>query len=371
MTDSSISASKITSIEHDWPPILNGWSYALGRPLVSGRVKTQPEDFSVIEQMDVEPCGQGEHVWLRVGKRLQNTDQVARHVARFCNVAYRDVGYSGLKDFFAATEQWFSVWLPGAESPDWNSFEMEGVQVLQHARHSRKIKRGTHKANQFSILIRGLSSPSGDLEHRLELVRRQGVPNYFGAQRFGRGCNNMTQARAMLRGERQVKNRHLRGILLSAARSWLFNTILSARIKAHSWQDLQHREPANLDGSGSVFLAEGDENELNRLLAMDIHPTAPLWGEVNASTIAAYQDLYNYESALLGNYQDIADGLCAARLAYQRRATRMRVNQLQWRLDGDQLKITFSLHKGQFASSVLRELVAVIDRQAAPGTSGI
>ena len=335
---------------------MDAWAFAYDRPTVTGLLKNQPQDFQVQEQMDVVPVGEGEHIWLLIRKTKQNTDQVAKHLARFTHVAYRDVGYCGLKDFFAVTEQWYSIYLPQGDSPDWSLFEMPGVKILQHTRHSRKIKRGTHSANKFTIVIKGLNGEVGDLNARLALIARCGVPNYFGPQRFGRGANNVPQAIEMLQNNKRIKNRNLRSILISAARSWLFNTIVSARINQGSWQQLVTGEPANLDGSGSIFIS-GEEEDNARLVALDIHPTAPLWGQVNAQKVEAFAELHQWELRAIDDLRVIAQGLEDARIEYQRRPTRMRVHELNWQMDADDLILSFALQKGQFATSVLRELV--------------
>ena len=345
--------------EPDWQAILSHWSFAHGGPVASGQVKADPDDFQVFEQMDIEPEGSGEHIWLQIRKCRQNTDRVARMLAKFCRVPYRDVGYSGLKDFFAVTEQWFSIRLPGVGDLDWTRFELSGVTILRVARHHRKIQRGTHRANRFRIIIRNLSADNeAPVNQRLELIQRQGVPNYFGPQRFGRNAGNLPQVREMLAGLRRINDRNLRGILLSAARSWLFNTILSERILDRSWQQLQPGEPANLDGTGSIFNADQAEDEVARLQALDIHPTAPLWGEMPEQVIAPYRRLHNWEVNVVEDYSDIAAGLVAARLACQRRPLRMKVSQLEWQWQADHLTLEFALQKGQFATSVLRELIA-------------
>ncbi|MFT5135410.1 MAG: tRNA pseudouridine13 synthase [Arenicella sp.] len=364
--------------QQNWQLVLDQQAYAYDGPMVEGIIKATPEDFIVTEIMDVEPTGEGEHVWLWIRKTKQNTDQVAKQLARLCGLAYRDVSYSGLKDFFAVTEQWFSVWLPRNDMPDWNTFSMPGVEILKFVRHQRKIKRGTHRANQFSIKITGLDGTQDNqkLEQRLQLIQQQGVPNYFGLQRFGRGARNIEKAQSMFSGEIRVKDRNLRGIFLSAARSWLFNAILSERINNHSWQTLYFGEPANLDGSASVFnaikgLAADSERSLalqnqqtlalqtQRLQDLDIHPTAPMWGDAKPEIFDAYPELHELESAIVADYPQLVNGLIAARINYQRRPTRMRVRDFSWQLEDQHLHLSFCLSKGQYATSVLRELVSL------------
>lgn len=341
----------------DWQSKMDAWSYAYPQPIVSGLVKDQPEDFQVVEEMDVVPTGQGEHIWLLIRKTKQNTEQLAKQLARFTNVAYRDVAYSGLKDFFAITQQWFSIYLPKGDTLDWSLFEMPGVEILEITRHSRKLKRGTHRANHFAIEIKNLSGDLDSLNTKLTHIEEYGVPNYYGPQRFGRGGNNVAQAIDMLQNSTRIKNRNLRSILLSSARSWLFNTIVSARINDQSWQKLWPGEPANLDGTRSIFQS-GNEDHSERLASSDIHPTAPLWGEVDEQTLEAYKALHGWELQLMNeSSKDLVQGLARARLSYQRRPIRMRVKQMDWRLDARTLKLSFALQKGQFATSVLREIV--------------
>ena len=333
------------------------WARAYGSPTCSGVIKQEPSDFEVIEQLNNSPTGSGEHIWLSVRKTRQNTDELARQLARFAGVAYRDVGYSGLKDFHATTTQWFSVWKPKGTEPDWADFESSGVEILQVGRHNRKIKRGTHSANQFCIRIKQLSGDLSLLSDKLGLIAEQGVPNYFGEQRFGRNGNNIPQAQELFSGAISVKNRNHRSLLISAARSWIFNQIVSQRVEQGTWRKLYAGEPANLDGSASVFTSNGEPVEQTRLDTLDIHPTAAMWGLVDESAIQAYVDLHLLESAIANEYLELADGLVRQGLKSQRRAVRSKVHEPTWTIDGDELVLNFALQRGQYATSVLREII--------------
>jgi len=353
-------------VQCDWLQQLRGLAYAYGTPEVTGRIKQSPEHFVVTEVMDIEPSGQGEHYWLDITKERLNTDAIAKSLARFSGVANRDIGYSGLKDFHAVTRQWFSVWKPKGAELDWSKYVLDGVTLNLVTKHSRKIKRGTHKANRFQIRVVDLASVDNiqeSLDSRLEKLRLKGVPNYFGEQRFGRNANNLTQALDMFAGKKRVKDRHLRGILLSSARSWLFNNVLSARIKAATWQSLYLGEPANLNGSNSVFTVTDVEAEKHRLETLDIHPTGPLWGENDikgSRDMPMSKELYELEQAAMDDYQLLKKGIESARIEYQRRATRLLPSKLQWRYDQGDLCLSFELQRGQFATSVLRELVCTV-----------
>ena len=160
-----------------------------------------------------------------------------------------------------------------------------------------------------------------------------------------------------------IRDRNLRSILLSSVRSWLFNSVVSERVKTHSWQTLFTGEPANLDSSNSVFTVEDASLENERLRALDIHPTAPLWGQGDESFTASASDgLANLEHSVLAQYSELKTGLELARLDYQRRPLRVIAKQLKWQyeqVNDERLDcvLSFELNRGQFATSILRELV--------------
>jgi len=351
----------------DWQNELANLAYAQAKPSISGLIKAHAEDFCVTEVMDVELAGSGEHVWLRVRKQECNTDQVAKALARFASVSYRDVGYSGMKDYFAVTEQWFSVWRPKGKPLNWDEFNHQGVQILEYGHHFRKLKRGMHHANRFEITIRHLKSLAqgsqnikNELNARCLKISEQGVPNYYGAQRFGRQAGNLNKARTMMVEGQRIKDRGLRGLLLSSARAWLFNVVVSERVKANTWQQLLAGEPANLSNSNSVFISSEtgyEQDQQQRLSNFDIHPTGPLWGRGVDKLMNQENQITKIENESLSKYSEFCVGLEKAGLEYQRRALRMRPNNFQWQINSDQLSLRFELGKGQFATSVLREIV--------------
>ena len=356
--------NSITVLPHraegtDWALAFSQLAYVDGCPQITGTIKSEPEDFQVVELMGFEPDGHGEHLWLWVRKRQQNTEQVAKALAQHAGVAYRDVSYSGMKDFHAVTWQWFSVWLPGSQEINWQAFKLDGVEIERVQRHTRKLKRGTHQQNQFKIIVRNLHGSMSDLEQRLTRISREGVPNYFGAQRFGRQFNNMPLAVSHLCDGIAIKKRTLKGIAISAARSWLFNQVVSQRVVESNWNKLLPNEPANLHGSNSVFVSTGSDDEQLRLAELDIHPTGPLIGR-SRDQIGAFEAR---ERSWLDGYQSLIRGLEEADAASLRRPLRARVQDLQWQRDGNQLELRFTLEAGQFATAVLRECVVEADQR--------
>lgn len=331
------------------------WAYALGEPEFVASIKTSPADFRVDEMMPFEASGSGEHVWLHIQKERLNTDQVAKQIARLANVAYREVSYSGLKDYMAITSQWFSVGLAGKEEPDWSQLESENLSVLETHRHLKKLRRGTHSHNQFQIFLRGAHGDKEEFLSRADSVFNSGVPNYFGEQRFGRAANNINHAKKLFNGER-VKDRHLRGLLISSARSWLFNQCLSDRIKENTWLTLSSGEPAILAGSSSYFNAERNSLEKERLEKGDIHPSSPLWGKFQARDVEAFEELHAAEKKSCDAEPGFAIALEQLGAKYTRRANRCRPTEFSVDVEGDSILLKFTLEKGQFATSVLREI---------------
>lgn len=326
-----------------------------GAPL-SGVLRAQPEDFQVIEQLGYGADGEGEHVLLTVRKRGLTTQQAAEALARHAGVKPLAVGYAGMKDRHAVTEQAFSVQLPGRAEPDWQALASDALRVLDHASHRRKLKRGALKGNRFVVVLRDVSGEREQAEAVLASMRRYGVPNYFGEQRFGRYGDNVQQARAMFAGKRV--QRRQRGILLSAARSQIFNAVLDARVREQSWSRAIEGEVYCLDGSRSWFGPEQTSDELIARVAQgDIHPSGPLWGRGALPTESRAAEL---EQGVADDYSDLVAGLVDARMDQDRRALRLMPADLQWQwLADDALELRFHLPAGAYATTVLRELAVV------------
>lgn len=337
------------------PSHIDSLAYAYGVPTVCATLRCHIEDFCVQEQLSFEPSGNGNHTFLYIQKRRLTTEELAKRIAKFADVSPRQIGYAGLKDRNAVTSQWFSVDLSGKPEPHWHQLESEQVTLLNISRHERKLKQGAVKSNGFTLLLRNLQGEFGPLEAKLSLIADHGVPNYFGEQRFGIEENNLRAAYKMFAGEQKVKNRYLRGMYYSAARSYLFNLLLSYRVTRKTWDQAIPGDAMILNGSRSFFVAEEiDENILQRLARGDIHPSGPLWGKGPLATQGEAQLL---ELQALQDFSVWQKGLEHYGLEQQRRALRLLVGNLQWEWqDGDVLQLTFTLPSGAYATSVVREL---------------
>jgi len=330
--------------------------FAHGQPTLSGRLRAVPEDFQVREEIPFTLEGAGEHVWLWVRKRGANTDWVARRLAERAGVPPGAVSYAGLKDRHAVTEQWFSVHLPGRAEPDWSANPDSEFIVLNAVRHTRKLRRGALSGNAFRITLRDLAGDPDQLAARLNLVAATGVPNYFGEQRFGHEGGNLEQAEAMLRGELKVRDRHQRGLYLSAARSALFNAVLARRVTDGTWNQPLPGEVLMLAGSHSIFAVdEVDETIRQRVAAFDLHPTGPLWG---TGILRSGGPVRALEEAVAATLPVFRDGLAAAGLEQERRALRLAVRDATLEFPEPGVAVlAFRLPAGAYATTVLRELI--------------
>jgi tRNA pseudouridine13 synthase len=338
-------------------------SRAWGASVAQFHIRTSPQDFQVFEIPVTLPEGEGNHVWLHIEKRQLNTDEVARLIAKHADVPPREVSYAGLKDRDAVTQQWFSVNLQGKAHPDWQALNGERLQVLEAIAHPRKLKRGALTGNRFVLVLRDVAGDRAEIEQRLQQIQRGGVPNAFGAQRFGRNGSNVARAREVVIGGRRERDRHRLGLMFSTARSWVFNALLAARIEDGTWNQARRGEVLQLDGRSALFVVEEVDAEIQRRVqALEVHPTAPLVGD--GQSLAQAEALV-WETQQLETQQDWIAALRRARVDQDRRALRIALPDLRWQWREDTvLQLEFSLPSGSYATALLHELGTVSELNA-------
>jgi tRNA pseudouridine13 synthase len=339
------------------PPLLTPES-----PGVGGRIKHEPEDFEVEEIPAYEPSGSGDHLFLWVEKRGMGAEYFARQVARRLDIPPGEVGTAGLKDRHAVTRQWVSV--PVMAEPRLSQLEGDGIRVLNVSRHGNKLKPGHLRGNRFRVLVRDAGPPQ-ELP-ALERLRREGMPNYYGGQRFGRDGETARLGMALLRGELppagadgrrpNVRNPFLRKLALSAGQSLLFNAYLARRLRDGLLRrvlpgDVMAKWPA-----GGMFVAEDVAAEQARLDAGETVPAGPMFGR---KTFPAKGEAAEREAAVLAEA-----GLSAASFAGfgkllmgTRRHNFVYPGDLnaEWLPEG--LRLSFTLPAGSYATVLLREVM--------------
>jgi tRNA pseudouridine13 synthase len=337
------------------------WPRAYPETHAHGMLKLNPEDFQVNEIPLMSPSGEGEHIYLHIKKREVNTHWVARLLSEKFGVKEHDVSYAGQKDRYAVTTQWFSIYAPKIEKVlESRPFPEEDIEILLQTRHSKKLRRGDLIGNHFNIVLRDIkpvetsaslqNSDAADLqqavEDNLQKIKLNGVPNYFGLQRFGRGGGNMDQALAMLTGQRREKNRQKKGIYLSSARSYIFNQVLAARIDKGLW---------GKSLAGDIDISINETQDANKA-------TAPMWGR---GRLNSESETLALEQAIAEPLKDLCNGMEHAGLNQERRQIVSNIEHMQWQwLEGTHscdLSISFALASGHYATSVLHEFIQVTE----------
>ena len=329
-------------------------AYLKTAPKQTALLKAECADFMVKENLGYSMAGEGEFVAVRVRKTDANTLFVGEKLAQFAGISARNMSYAGLKDRRAVTEQWFSLQMPGKTTPDFGDFQQEGIEILEVTRHNRKIRTGSLDGNYFEILLRD-AMETDDLKVRLENLSKFGFPNYFTEQRFGRDGHNLTQALRWAKGEIQVKDRKKRSFYLSAARSEVFNLVVSERLKQGVANRVLPNDIVQLSGSHSWFVAD-EKEDLNvlqlRLEQGDLQLTAPLIGETA-------QPACSLENDIVQQHQDIVNLMKQERLKPARRPLLMKPKDFNWQFEETGLRLKFYLPAGSYATALVRELVNI------------
>ncbi|MFZ5895691.1 MAG: tRNA pseudouridine(13) synthase TruD [Myxococcota bacterium] len=324
-------------------------------PATGGAIGPEPDDFCVEEIPAYVPSGSGEHVYIEVRKRRLSTQDLVRRIAEAAQIDARDIGYAGLKDKHAVTTQWLS--LPSRSTPASSWALPSEIEVLRESRHNNKLRTGHLKGNRFRITLAGVE-PYGLVRAQAITARLSagGVPNYFGAQRFGRGGENLARATDFLASGGRTRLPAFRLKLYpSVFQSEIFNRYLSLRREA-SLDRLFAGEVVRLEGSSASFVVEDEQRETPRLLAREIHLTGPMpgpkmrpaSGHVQALEQSAFESLGVDARTLevLGRFAPGArrdllvfpEGLCVSSAG------------------ADRLVLDFALPAGSYATVLVREL---------------
>jgi tRNA pseudouridine13 synthase len=347
-------------------------------PAIGGRVGPEPEDFRVDEVPAYPTSGKGEHQYLRVQKRLLTTPELLRRVAKALDVNDRDIGYAGMKDKHAVTTQWLSIC---TKQPISTELALgDGAQVLEVARHDNKLRTGHLLGNRFSITLLGVHADAAERANAIAArLRENGLPNYFGVQRFGHEGRNLPDAlRWLARGGRS-RNRFEQKLFPSVVQSELFNRYLTARLALNPRQLLEG-EVVRLHGAGAMFRVDSVEQEQPRLDARDLHLQGPMFGPKLRPAAAAALELeqriireLELDEAALGVLGKNAPGTRRDLYAPLEDLT---IEPQEARSGQAALRLSFTLPAGGYATEVLRQLThepfssgAGHQRPAAPGAA--
>lgn len=318
------------------------------------RYRVEPEDFKVEEVPLYPPTGEGGHTFVRILKRLRTSDAIARQLAERTGVPARDVGYAGRKDRVAVTTQWMSV--PDLDPDEALALELDGAEVLEAVRHPHKLRTGQLKGNRFQLRLRGVDPAAEEAARaRLEGIIDRGMPNRFGAQRFGHGNRNPDRGRAILSGETSLRDRRKARFLISALQSQVFNRVLEERPTA--LDAVEAGDVARVTESGGLFLVEDVETDLERASRFEISATGPIFGtkmsEPSGDVAAREARIMEEFGIPPGSELSVPRGL---KLPGARRPVRVAVADPVLSREGEDLLFSFGLPSGSYATVLLEEV---------------
>lgn len=327
-----------------------------------GKLRATPEDFRVAELPAYPLSGNGDFLYLHLEKTGHTTAHVVRELCLQLGVRDRDVGVAGLKDRHAVTTQWVS--LPARFESRLGGFALEGVRILETARHGNKLGTGHLSGNRFTVRVRGAAGMTGRAAEIVEQLTRRGIPNYFGPQRFGLGGLNAEEGLRVLRGESRLRDPRVRRFLTSSVQSAVFNRFVSLRVERGLLDAVVAGDMAKKHTTGGVFLVEEAALETPRAHQGEISATGTLFGrKVKPLTLEA--------GALEQEALD-AFGLTPAAFDSRRgdrRFTRVFPTEVEVSPENDGYTVTFTLPRGSFATSMLREVLkTAVDTPDLPDT---
>jgi tRNA pseudouridine13 synthase len=330
-------------------------------PGIGGHIRTVPEDFRVEERPLYLPCGEGEHLYIKVTKRLLSTPDLVTIISSAVGVKAQGIGTAGLKDARAVTTQMLSLHCVTPEQLARLKTDERILAVDILGRHRNRLRPGHHAGNTFRLVIRGVADHARTTVPKiLAILQRRGVPNYFGPQRQGKkGENYLVGAALLTDADKRAKmSRTKRMWYLNSFQSHLFNRILARRID--SIDRVLTGDWAIKTDNGACFEVEDAEKEQPRADRFEISPTGILFG---SRVSWASGEPGQIEEAVVAQAEATKHSLIAAAKACgfrgERRALRVPLAELDWSLGGQVLTLSFALPPGAYATSVLRELMKV------------
>jgi tRNA pseudouridine13 synthase len=329
--------------------------YITNEPGIGGKLRQKPEHFRVEEIPVYLPTGEGSHLYINITKTLLSTKEALEKISLALQIPAYEIGVAGLKDKYAVTTQTISINLEGKKLTNEEiseKIQKTGIKINWMKLHTNKLKPGHLLGNKFEIII----SEAKDIktaEKTASILRKTGIPNFYGEQRFGVEKNNAEKGLAILKGELNVQDRWLKRLLLSSYQSYLFNLYLSERIKLGNFDKLILGDICKKSDTGGLFSVENLENEQKRFDVGEISFTGPMFGKklwFAESESGEFEKQILKESGLSEEeINRLGEGL--------RRAGRIFLKDLSIEKTEEGIKICFALPKGSFATIVLREFM--------------
>ena len=330
-------------------------------PGIGGRIRETPEDFIVEEIPAYDPIGTGEHLFINLTRSGMNTRYLMDKIESLFELKRDDVSYAGLKDRHAIATQTFSIFFGYNKPTVEDVIEIVSsslpVSVNWAKYHSKKIRSGHLRGNKFIIGVNKLEVPINEAFKRttkiLAALREKGLPNYYGPQRIGIEGNNMNRGHDIIKGKLRLRDRWLNRFLISSYIDHLFNVYIAERIEKGFYDKLLLGDIAKKASTGGLFVVESLEDEQPRYDLHEINFTAPIYGP---KMWFAEKDSEVFERRILEEAEITLDELKKVKVRGSRRVGRLNPEIKVEKTDKG-LRFEFSLPKGSYATTVLREIM--------------
>jgi tRNA pseudouridine13 synthase len=324
-------------------------------PGTGGRIKERLEDFIVEEVPLYHFSDGGGFAFLLVEKTDLSSLDLVKVIREHLDLQDHEVGLAGWKDKRAITRQWISLPFEKTSEDRLTSLADRGIRILQKRRHTNKLRTGHLLGNRFSILIR---QPDPQAESRaasiIQRLQKQGLPNFYGAQRFGARGDNPQKGLALLQGKYRLDSVRERKLLISACSSLLFNLTLKDRMEQDLFARLLPGDIAKKHDTGGLFLVSNTANEQPRADRLEISATGPIWGKKMKKT--------RDEAGRLEERVLTSQGLTPEVFHKQpgsRRSLRVVLREFTMQPESEGLRLKFFLPKGSYATVLLDEIMKI------------
>jgi len=331
--------------------------FNLGKPNIGGKIKENPEDFIVEEIPSYQPCGSGDHLFLWIEKRLLSADELVSHISRKLNIPSREVGVAGKKDRAAVTRQFVSV--PKAVESKLSGIDTDSLKILSVKLHQNKLGIGHLQGNFFNIVLKDIQVEHlSHIEAIFQKIVKNGFPNFFGPQRFGRQGDTAEIGFKILNGDtdklsKRWLNKTGKKFALSAAQSFLFNRYLLKRMVELGLDTL-------LDGdvvfkkSGGIFKVEDFEQEKIRFESGELIPAGPIFGKKTYKSASAALD---FENEILAESNILREKFSefGKMMLGTRRPIFCFPSDFSYTIENQNLTLNFGLKSGSYATVLLSE----------------
>ena len=317
-----------------------------------GSIRNKFGDFMVEEIPSYNPSGIGDHLFAFIQKSGVSTNELLQELKTH-GIPSDQVGIAGMKDKYSISKQWISI--PKIYENTLNSLnENEKIDIIKTSYHTNKLGIGHLIGNSFSIRVRNPNKDWKPLtESTIEVLKKLGMPNYFGPQRFGKSKNNAEIGLEILRGHGPKLNKQLSRLFIDSLQSFLFNKNLAHRINSDMFDLVLEGDFAKKHDTGGVFFVENPVLESERSKKLQISSLLPLYGrkirpsEHNAGEI---------ENRLMEDFGIIWSEFANFSTGF-RRISRVNLDDINLTPETDGYTIIFSLPKGSFATCMLREIM--------------